>query len=67
MSDDTQELINHVVDTMTDFSSPPTARDLVNRIVQVGRFNTREAQRGIQIALDRGHIGLGQGLRLVAQ
>lgn len=61
------ELVSHVIDTMVDFSSPPTARELMNRIVQVGRLDAREAQRAIQIALDRGRLGLGEGLRLIVR
>jgi hypothetical protein len=59
--------VEHVVHTLTDFTGPPTAAQLVQRVVQVGRYTSREAQRAVQIALDRGLIKLGAGFRLVIQ
>lgn len=57
-------MASHAAEALTDFGSPPTARQLVQRIVQVGRYDSREAQRCIQIALDRGAIRVGRGMRL---
>jgi hypothetical protein len=36
-------------------------------VVQVGRYGSRDAQRAVQVALDRGLIVLGAGLRLQAR
>jgi len=61
---DTNAMVEHALHTLPDFSSPPSARELLDRIVQVGRYDRREAQRSIQIALDRGVMRLGKGMRL---
>jgi hypothetical protein len=58
--------VEHVLNTLTDFTNPPTAAELVQRVVQVGRYGSRDAQRAVQVALDRGLITLGAGLRLQA-
>jgi hypothetical protein len=61
---DANALTQHALHTLSDFSDPPSARELVDRIVQVGRYDKRMAQRSIQIALDRGELRLGKGLKL---
>lgn len=57
-------LAQHATETLSDFSAPPSAMALVDRIVQVGRYDRREAQRSVQIAIDRGLVRLGAGLRI---
>lgn len=42
---DAGPLVRHLVDTLSDFSIPPTGSALVDRIVQVGRYDMRDAQR----------------------
>ena len=57
-------MTEHVVHALSDFGMPPTARALCGRIAQIGRYDARQAQRAVQMALDRGVVILGKGLRL---
>lgn len=57
-------LVRHLVDTLSDFSNPPTGSTLVDRIVQVGRYDMRDAQKAFRMALDGGYVELGKGLRI---